>query len=94
MTDESRLKEMRRLAELRATSDDVSQGPTEVGIYCTLHPECEALKEFLTLKWQQRSYHCSGQAETGSLRSLISKLESRRGEVRVEPAEEEAEPAC
>jgi hypothetical protein len=80
MSDEGRLEEMRLVSELLGITDDVSQEPTEARVYCTLHPECEANREMLTLKWQERSYYCSGKGESGSLRKLIKTLESRQSE--------------
>jgi hypothetical protein len=78
MNDDSRLKEMHRVAELLQIHDDVSQDSAEARVYCTLHPDCIANREMMTLNWQQRSYYCSGKGETGSLRSLIKALESHR----------------
>jgi len=90
MSDESRLKETQRVAELLGIHDEVSQDTTEARVYCPLHPECMAGREYLTLNWQQRTYFCSGKGDTGSLRSLIAALESRRGSFPLVAAESPA----
>ena len=78
MTDERRLKEMQRVAELLRLSDDASQDLTDVRHACPLHDDCVASDNTLSLNFQAGTYTCTQHAETGTLRDLIRKLESPR----------------
>lgn len=78
MSDEAQLKEAQRVAELLGITDDVSQVSSEARVACPLHPECAEANEYITLNWQGRTYYCHGKGDTGSLKSLIKALESRR----------------
>ncbi|MFN4023297.1 MAG: hypothetical protein ACK4MQ_00570 [Hyphomonas sp.] len=93
MSEESRLEEMRRVRELLGLDGDVSQDATEARAPCPLHPDCVAAGgNNLSLNWQERTYHCHGAGETGSLRNLIRALESRRGRLLPAPREQEDMP--
>ncbi len=90
MTDDAQLKEAHRVAKLLGITDEVSQSASEARVVCPLHPECAAASEYMTLDWQGRTYFCHGRGDTGSLKSLIKTLESRRGApMPVEPEEGE-----
>ncbi len=78
MTDERRLKETQRVAELLRLSDDASQDLTDVRHACPLHDDCVASDNTLSLNFQAGTYTCTQHAETGTLRDLIRKLESPR----------------
>jgi hypothetical protein len=78
MTDERRLKETQRVAELLRLSDDASQDLTDVRHACPLHDDCVASDNTLSLNFQAGTYTCTQYGETGMLRDLIRKLESPR----------------
>lgn len=78
MTDERRLKETQRVAELLRLSDDASQDLTDVRHACPLHDDCVASDNTLSLNFQAGTYTCTQYRETGALRDLIRKLESPR----------------
>ncbi len=78
MTDERRLKETQRVAELLRLSDDASQDLTDVRYACPLHDDCVASDNTLSLNFQAGTYTCTQYGETGTLRDLIRKLESPR----------------
>ena len=92
MTDEAQLKEAQRVAELLGITDEDSQVASEARVVCPLHPECAATNDYMTLNWQGRTYFCHCKGDTGSLKSLIKALESRRGTLApMVPEESDAE---
>ena len=92
MTDDAQLKEAQRVAELLGITDEVSQVASEARVVCPLHPECAATNDYMTLNWQGRTYFCHCKGDTGSLKSLIKALESRRGTLApMVPEESDAE---
>lgn len=57
-----------------------------------MHSECAATNDYMTLNWQGRTYFCHCKGDTGSLKSLIKALESRRGTLApMVPEESDAE---
>lgn len=92
MTDERRLKETQRVAEMLRLSDDASQDMTDVRHACPLHDDCVASDNTLSLNFQAGTYTCTQYGETGTLRDLIRKLESPRSHLPALRAEVDALP--
>ncbi|MDP3459109.1 MAG: hypothetical protein Q8S09_07525 [Hyphomonas sp.] len=78
MTDERRLKETQRVAELLRLNDDASQDLSDVRHACPLHADCVASDNTLSLNFQAGTYICTQYDERGTLRELIRKLETPR----------------
>jgi hypothetical protein len=78
MTDERRLKETQRVAELLRLSDDASQDLTDIRHACPLHDDCVASDNTLSLNLQAGTFTCTQSGESGTLRDLIRKLEASR----------------
>lgn len=90
MNDESRLEERRKVSLLLNLDEDASQDGLEARAACPLHEDCAEAGNNLTINWQQRSYYCSGEGETGSLRALVRHMETERRQV---PAEQDETPS-
>ncbi len=78
MTDERRLKETQRVAELLRLNDDASQDLSDVRHACPLHADCVASDNTLSLNFLAGTFFCTQYGEGGPLRDLIRKLETSR----------------
>ncbi|MFN7163412.1 MAG: hypothetical protein ACK4P2_01210 [Hyphomonas sp.] len=92
MTDERRLKETQRVAELLRLSDEASQDLTDVRHACPLHEDCVASDNTLSLNFQTGTYTCLQYGERGNFHDLIRKLEAPRAYLPVLLEDEDAPP--
>lgn len=93
MTDERRLKETQRVAELLSLNDDVSQDLSDVRHACPLHDDCVASGDNnLHLNLERDSFTCVATGDAGRLGELIKRIEAGRTLVPVLLPDDEAPP--